>query len=111
MNQMLESIFGNRSAAQCLLFLEAYGAGHPSRIAATFGTPRNQIYLQLKRLEANGILVSKVIGRSRVFEFNPLSPTVRNLRAFLAAELELLSPAESEAYFTQRQRPRRIGKA
>ena len=95
---------------QCLLFLEAYGSGHPSRIASTFGTPRNQIYLQLRKLEANGVLVSRMVGRSRVFEFNPLNPSVRNLRKFLAAELNLLSPEDTRAYFRQRQRPRRTGK-
>ena len=33
MNPVLESVFGNRSAMQVLLFLEAYGSGHALRIA------------------------------------------------------------------------------
>jgi len=110
MTPVLEAIFGNRSAAQTLLFLEAYGSGHPARIAATYDVPLNPIYRQLRRLEANGLLVSRTVGRTRVFEFNMRNPTVRNLRAFLAAELEMLPEAELKAYYRQRQRPRRTGK-
>lgn len=110
MTPVLESILGNRSAAQALLFLQAYGSGHASRIAATYGVPLNPIYVQLRRLEASGVLVSRMVGRTRLFEFNPLSPTVRNLREFLASELQLLPADEIQAYYRQRQRPRRTGK-
>ena len=65
---------------------------------------------QLRRLEANGVLVSRTVGRTRLFEFNMRNPTVRNLRAFLAAELELLPEKEVKAYYRQRQRTRRTGK-
>lgn len=110
MNPVLDAIFGTRSAAQSLLFIEAYGAGHASRIATTFGVPQTGIYRQLRRLEAEGVLVSRAVGRTRVFEFNTRSPTVRRLREFLTAELEALPDAETKQYFRQRQRPRRTGK-
>lgn len=110
MTPVLEAILGNRSSAQALMFIEAYGSGHPARIASTFDVPLTGIYRQLRRLEANGVLVSRTVGRTRLFEFNTRNPTVRNLRAFLAAELELLPEEETKAYFRQRQRPRRTGK-
>lgn len=110
MTPVLEAIFGSRSAAQTLLFLQAYGSGHPSRIAETYGVSLNPIYRQLRRLEANGVLVSRSFGRTRVFEFNMRNPTVRNLRALLAAELEALPEDDIKAYYRQRQRPRRTGK-
>lgn len=110
MTPVLEAIFGNRPTAQALLFIEAYGSGHPARIASTFEVAPTGIYRQLRRLEANGVLVSGTVGRTRVFEFNSRNPSVRNLRAFLAAELELLPDEETKAYFRQRQRPRRTGK-
>lgn len=110
MTPVLDGIFGNRSAAQALLFLEAYGSGHASRIADTYGVSVNGVQRQLRRLEVAGILVSRTIGRSRVFEFNTRIPSVRNLRVFLASELDLLPESDMRAYYRQRQRPRRTGK-
>lgn len=110
MNPVLDAIFGNRSAAQTLLFLEAYGSGYALRIADTYGVPVSSIQRQLIRLEASGVLVSRKIGTARVFEFNPRNPTVKRLRAFLAAELEALPDSETKALYRQRRRPRRTGK-
>jgi len=106
----LDSLFGSRSAAQTLLFLQNYGEGHARRIATTFDGPHTGIQRQLKRFEAAGILVSRMIGNTRVFTWNPRSKTVLNLRRFLEAELERLPDEMTQAYFRQRQRPRRSGK-
>lgn len=110
MNPVLEAIFGNRTASLVLLFIEAYGEGHAQRIADTFGLGLSMTQRQLKRLEGNGVLVSRVVGKTRLFTFNPRNPTVRNLRKFLAAELDLLPQDDAREYFRQRQRPRRTGK-
>jgi len=106
----LEAIFGSRSAAQVLLFLEAYGSGHALRIAATYSVSVSPIQRQLRRLERDGVLLSRMVGRTRLFEFNTRDPTVRNLRGFLEAELDLVPEEEVKAYYRQRQRPRRSGK-
>lgn len=110
MNPVLEAIFGNRSATQVLLFLEAYGEGHANRISTTFDVSVMPIQRQLKRLESNGVLINRMIGRTRVFYFNERNPTVKNLRAFLREELDLLPKSELRQYFRQRQRPRRSDK-
>ena len=68
------------------------------------------IQRQLKKFETNGILVSRMVGRSRIYTWNPRSPTVKNLREFLRAELDALSEEETKKYYRQRQRPRRAGK-
>lgn len=110
MTPTLEGIFGSRSAAQVLLFLEAYGSGHALRIADTYAVSVSPIQRQLRRLEDDGVLLSRMAGRTRLFEFNTRNPTVRNLRDFLEQELELLPEEEVKAYYRQRQRPRRTGK-
>ncbi len=110
MSPMLDAIFGNRSAAQTLMFLEAYGSGYALRIAETYGVPVSSIQRQLSRLESGGVLVSRKVGATRLFEFNPRYPTVRNLRALLSAELEALPAEEVQRLYRQRQRPRRTGK-
>ena len=110
MTPVLKAIFSNRSAVQVLLFLEAYGSGHGARIAATYEVPVMAIQRQLKRLESGGVLISRMVGGSRIFEFNTRSPTVRNLREFLRAELDELPEDMTKRYYRQRQRPRRTGK-
>jgi hypothetical protein len=110
MSTVLETILGNRSATQVLLFLEAYGSGHANRMAKTYGVSVNAVYRQLRRLESGGVLVSRMVGSARVFEFNSRNPTVGNLRRFLSAELDQLPTEELHAYYRQRQRPRRTGK-
>ena len=110
MTPALESIFGNRTAARTLLFLQSYGEGYAKRVADTFEVSTNLVQSQLRRLEDSGVLVSREVGRTRVFTWNPRSATVRNLRDFLESELKLLPDDVTKKYFRQRQRPRRSGK-
>lgn len=107
---ILEAIFGSRTAANVLLFIENYESGYASQIAATYGIPTSVVQDQLRKLETAGVLVSRTVGRARVFEFNPRNPTVRHLRAFLSAEISGLPEPLIKQYLRQRQRPRRSGK-
>jgi len=106
----LEAIFGNRTAARVLLYLENYGSGYASRIAGTYSMPVSVVQDQLLKLETASVLVSRNVGRTRVFEFNPRNPTATRLRSFLAAELKALPDEIMMKYFRERQRPRRTGK-
>lgn len=111
MTPILEAICGNRSAARVLLYLEAYGTGYGKGIADTYSAPVSAIQRQLQRLEVRGVLLSRVVGGSRLFEFNTRNPTVRRLRDLLRAELDALPESITKSYFRQRRRPRRTGKA
>ena len=110
MTPTLEAICGNRSAAQVLLYLEVYGAGYGKGIADTYEVAVSGIQRQLQRLEANGVLVSRMVGNSRLFEFEMRNPTVRALRQLLRTELDALPESITRRFFRQRQRPRRTGK-
>jgi len=88
MNHILVAILGNRSAAYVLLFLQQHGEGHASLIARTFRVSPTGIQRQLKRLEDNAVLKSRLVGRTRVFTLNDTEPTVAALRVFLATEIE-----------------------
>lgn len=110
MTPALEAIFGNRTAASVLLFLENYNSGHASRISQTFGIPLYAVQKQLQKLEVAGVLTSRKVGRTRVFEVNSRNPMTERLRQFLAAELKALPESVTAEYFRERQRPRRSGK-
>ena len=109
-NPVLEALFGNRTAACVLLFLQCYGEGHAQRIAKTFGFGLNMTQRQLKRLEEQGVLVSRRLGNMRLFSFNERNPTVRNLRKLLEVELAALPEDDQQQFFRQRQRPRQSTK-
>jgi hypothetical protein len=106
----LDAIFGNPTAASVLMYLENYESGYAKRICDTYGIPLNMVQDQLKKFEAAGVLVSRTVGRTRLFEFNPRNPTAKNLRVFLAAELDGLPNSLATRYFFDRRRPRRSGK-
>lgn len=106
----LNTIFGNRTAAAVLLYLENYGSGYASGMAKTLGIPVSVVQDQLRKFEDAGVLVSRTVGRTRVFEFNPRNPTSRRLREFLAAELRALPRDITGDFFRERRRPRRTGK-
>ncbi|MCL2402967.1 MAG: ArsR family transcriptional regulator [Coriobacteriia bacterium] len=103
-------LFGSRTAAETLLFIAAYETGYASRIAETFGNSLNGVQRQLLKFETNGIFVSRTVGRTRVFEFNPRSPLAKSLKEFLLEQMDCLPRDVYKQYFCQRQRPRRTGK-
>ena len=58
----LEAIFGNRTAAAVLLYLENYGSGYASRIAKTYGLSVSIVQDQLRKLEGAGVLISTMLA-------------------------------------------------
>ena len=82
---MLSTLFGSKTTACVLLFLNKEKEAHALRIAKTFGFGLNQTQRQLKKLEANYILVSWKIGNVRLYAFNKRNPKVVNLQVFLSS--------------------------
>jgi DNA-binding transcriptional ArsR family regulator len=107
----LEALFGGQAAAKVLLFMENYGEGYASWIARTFEMPVSEVQKQLKKFEEAGVLVSRMVGTSRVFTWNPRDPALEGLRQLLKSTLEYGIPSDRlKKYFRQRRRPRRKGK-
>lgn len=107
---MLEGIFGNKTAEKVLLHIFHYGESHASAIARDFKVALNPIIQQLNRFESAGVLVSKEVGRSRVYSFNPKSALARPLEEMIAIAYESIPLSERQKIFQTRRRPRRKGK-
>jgi DNA-binding transcriptional ArsR family regulator len=107
---MLETLLGNKTAERVLLYLANYGEGYPRQIAGTHGSAVSVILKQLVRLENGGILVSRTLGRTRVYELNPRWFFYKELRALLEKALAALPPEEVKRHYRERRRPRRSGK-
>jgi hypothetical protein len=82
---MLSALFGSKTTACVLLFLNKEKEAHALRIAKTFGFGLNQTQRQLKKLEANYVLISWKVGNVRLYAFNKRNPTVVNLQVFLSS--------------------------
>lgn len=94
-----------------LLYLEQYEEGYPTGIADNFeGVALSQVQRQLERLEAGGLLVSQLKGRTRLFTWNPRYAFLDETRALLRKALRSLPEPERRRHFTARRRPRRTGK-
>lgn len=107
---MLEGVFGNKTAERVLLHVYHYGEIHASAIAQDYGMAVNPVKGQLDRFERAGILVSKEIGRSRLYFFNPKSVFLRPVKELLKIVYESIPLNEREKIFKSRRRPRRKGK-
>lgn len=108
---MLDVIFGSVSAERVLLYLENYGEAHAQGVANTFEMSPSQAWKQLQKFEMAGLLVSRLVGKSRIYTWRTGNPTVESLRVFLKRILENLPDEQIQAYYRQRRRPRLTGKA
>ncbi|MCW5877674.1 MAG: hypothetical protein KIS80_02250 [Anaerolineales bacterium] len=107
---MLQPILRTREAEWILLFIAARGSGYAQEIADFFEANLRSVQRQLERLEAGGVLASRLVGRTRVFAFNPRYPFREQLVA-LVNEAKRFYPSELvERLDYERQRPRRAGK-
>jgi hypothetical protein len=107
---MLDAIFGNRSVERIYLHLFHYGEIHARGIASDYHTSFFPFLKQLNRLEAAGILVSRTVGRVRLYQFNPKSPYTSHIRKIVEIAYESIPLSEREKLFHTRRRPRRKGK-
>lgn len=107
----LAALFGNRTSAMILLYLQNYGEGTIAGITKTLEMNKNRVYVQLLRLEEAGILVGRSLGNQRVFTVNPRFLAKDELGRFLEKWLTSLDSQTFNRYFTERRRPRRTKKA
>ncbi len=80
---MLEKLLGSINRERVLAYLVARGEGYARGIADFFDTNLRNIQLQLDNLESGGILVSRRVGRTRLYEINPRYPLLNELTAII----------------------------
>lgn len=109
---MLQPLFGAKSIERILFFLlmnqRCYGSG----LSRTFDVALSPFQKALDRLEAGGVVVSFLEGRTRMYQFNPRYPFLDELKRFLEKAYTFL-PSDIKARFYEpniRKRPRRKGK-
>ncbi|MBU2610912.1 MAG: winged helix-turn-helix domain-containing protein [Chloroflexi bacterium] len=107
---MLEPLLGSESSEQVLVFILARNEGYATEIARFFGADLYAIQRQLEKLEAGSVLVSREAGRTRLYEFNPRYPFLKELKSLLEKVLSFYPEETREKLLMNRRRPRRRGK-
>jgi hypothetical protein len=106
----LEGLFGNATAEKVLLYIGVNESAYAKQMADALETPLSVVQKQLRRLELSGVLVSRLIGRTRVFSINPRFAVAVEVRALLKRAFSLLPPSERLPFESARTRPRMTGK-
>ena len=103
------SPFGSATRSRTLLALRLMGSSYPRELARVLSVALNGVQGALRSLETDGLIIGRLVGRTRVFELNPRFFAATELRTFLdklaSADLELRN-----AVAGLRRRPRRTGK-
>jgi len=107
---MLEANRCSVAAEKVLLYLQNYEQAYGRR-SRRLRHLEQSVQKQLLKLESGGLLVSQLVGRTRLYQWNPRNPLVPPFRALLGVALDSLPAAEQQRYFRKRTRPRRSGKA
>lgn len=107
---MIEPIVGSKSSEQVLIYLIARDIGYAMEIADFYNSELYAIQKQLKRLENANILVSKRVGRTRTYQFNPRYPFLKELKNLLEKALSFYPEEIKEKLLMNRRRPRKSDK-
>lgn len=107
---MLESLFGSQTKEFILLFLLHYGEITAPDISKGTGKSITSIVNHLSKLELGGIVISRLIGKARLYKFNDKSPFIEPLKQMITIIYSRISIKEKEQLFSLRLSPRRKGK-
>lgn len=107
---MLGELLGSKNKERALVYLTARGRGYAREIARYFDTPLNPVQKALDGLERAGVVVSRQVGSTREYEFNPRYALRDELRVLLEKVLSLYPEDLRDDLLNVRTRPRRKGK-
>jgi hypothetical protein len=107
---MLKPLLRTRETEWILVFMASKGAGYAKEISDFFGANLRSVQRQTERLEAGGVLVSRMVGKTRLFSLNPRYPFRKPLLDLLKEAKRFYPPDLIEGLDFERRRPRRKGK-
>ncbi|MFK5927058.1 MAG: hypothetical protein QM483_10550 [Desulfuromusa sp.] len=107
---MLEGLFGSANKEKVLLYVYARDEGYPREVAKYYNIDLRTIQNQFEKLELGGVLYSRMVGRTRLYTFNPRFIFLSELKQLLDKALSFYPAEERERLLMNRRRPRRKGK-
>lgn len=109
---MLESIFGSKSLEKVLFFLLKNDRCYGQQLAKIFQQSVSTFQNSLDRLEGGGVIISILEGKTRIYQFNPRYPFLKEFQTFLEKAYSFLPEEMKERFYEPkiRKRPRKRGK-
>lgn len=107
---ILKGILRAESQEKILIYLMLKDKGYGKSIADFFSVALNPIQKQLARMEADGVVVSQLIGNVRMFELNPRYPFIESLKTLLKSAINAYPAELVNELVVGRNRPRQPGK-
>jgi len=109
---MLEGLFGSKNIEKIVFFLLANKSCYATQLSSQFESALLPIQKSLQRLGQAGILVSRLIGKTRLYEFNPRYPFLSEFQQFFRTAYDSLPDKQKEKYYEPkiRTRPRKKNK-
>ena len=104
-----QGLFGTRIQTAILMIIGLLGESYPRELTRLAQANISTVSRHLDKLEAQGITVSRYIGKERRVSLNPRFVAFKELKA-LIQRLSLAEPEIMDAVNSVRRRPRRRGK-
>jgi DNA-binding PadR family transcriptional regulator len=103
------SPFGGQTRTRVLLALRLLGESYPRELARILETSLWGVQQAIRRLELDGLIAGRSMGRTRIFRINPAYFASEELNQYL---LRLTEPEDElrDRVADLRKRPRRTGK-
>ena len=108
---MLDLLLGSKTAKKLFLHLYHHGESYPTAVAKDMNISLGAVQRQFERFEKAGLIISKLQGRTRVYQFNSKNGAIVNpFKEILKRVYDSIPISEKEEIFNKRRRPRRAGK-
>jgi DNA-binding transcriptional ArsR family regulator len=102
---MLSILFNSALREKILLYLVERGEAYSLELAKNFAANLFAVQNQMRRLEEAGILVSRNIGKTRMYTLNPRYFLKKELIALMKKNLAALPKEEIRKYYRPGKRP------
>jgi hypothetical protein len=109
---MLEQLFNSILVEKVLFYMVVNNKCFANELSRAFGNPVFGIQRALTRLENQGILVSTIEGRNRLYHWNPRYLFLTDFKSFISKVYFTLPDDIKKKYYERpiRKRPRKKGK-
>lgn len=99
-------VFGSERRSDMLILLALLGESYPAELARLMESHLSAVQMLAHRLEMDGLVAARTVGRQRMLSLNPSFFAIRELRALLN-RLASGAPHLYERVAKLRRRPRR----
>jgi predicted transcriptional regulator len=107
---MLDRLIIPKNKENILIYLAGRKEGYAREIARYFRIALSPLQDQLQILEEGGIIISRKVGKTIVFQLNPRYPFYNEVLELLNKAISYMPESERDKLLMIRRRPRRKGK-